>query len=81
MSAHHNPDDSAELEQLPDIRLTDEQIQRIARIAAKTALNQVYAEVGKSVLKKTAWLIGVALFALLIFLAGKNALPSIVSKP
>ena len=82
MSAkHHNVDDSGELEQLEDIRLTEEQIQRIARIAARTALNQVYAEVGQSVLRKAAWLLGVALLALLIFLAGKQALPPIVGKP
>lgn len=56
------------------IQLSDEQIERIAKIAAKRALVEVYAEVGQSVLRKLGWLIGVAVFALIIYLAGKNAL-------
>ncbi len=46
-----------------EVQLTDEQIEAIAERAAEVALNKVYTEVGKSVLKKLAWL------------AGHNALP------
>lgn len=81
MSAKPKPEDSGEVEVLKDIRLSDEQIRQIARVAARTALDQVYAEVGKSVLKKAAWLLGLLLLALLIFLAGKSALPPLMDKP
>lgn len=63
------------------IRLSDADIERIAKIAARKALVEVYAEVGQSVLKKAAWLIGVALLCLLIYLAGKNALPAPAPHP
>lgn len=57
------------------IRLTDAQIEAIAQRAAEVALNKVYADVGKSVLKKLAWLTGVAVLGLALWLAGHNALP------
>lgn len=55
--------------------LTDEQIDDIADRAAKRALEMVYAEVGRSVLKKAAWLVGVVVVGLFIWLAGKGHLP------
>ena len=58
--------------QLP---LTDEQIDIIAERAAQVALNKVYTEVGKSVLKKLAWLTGAAVIGLAMWLAGHNSLP------
>jgi len=58
--------------QLP---LTDEQIEAIAERAAEVALNKVYTEVGKSVLKKLAWLTGAAVIGLAMWLAGHNSLP------
>lgn len=58
--------------QLP---LTDEQIEAIAERAAEVALNKVYTEVGKSVLKKLAWLTGAAVIGLFMWLAGHNSLP------
>jgi len=67
-------DDSGNFE-VRGIRLTAEEVDFIAKKAAKQALVQVYAEVGQSVLKRLLWLLGVALLALLIYLAGKNALP------
>lgn len=42
----------------------------IADLAVKKALEQIYAEVGKSVLKKTLWMVGVVVFALFMYLAG-----------
>jgi hypothetical protein len=57
------------------IQLTDEQIDIIAQRAAVVALNLVYTEVGKSVLKKLAWLTGAAVIGLAMWLAGHNALP------
>ena len=51
--------------------LTDEQIEHIAGIAARKALDQVYAEVGKGVLKKIAWVLGAGTVALLMWL-GQN---------
>ncbi len=57
------------------IRLTDAQIEAIAQRAAEVALNKVYADVGKSVLKKLAWLTGAAVLGLALWLAGHNALP------
>lgn len=54
--------------------LTEEQIDHIADRAAKKALQSVYAEVGQSVIRKLAWLIGVLVLSGLLYLAGKNAL-------
>lgn len=58
--------------QLP---LTDAQIEIIAERAAEVALEKVYTEVGKSVLKKLAWLTGAAVIGLFMWLAGHNSLP------
>lgn len=58
-----------------DIPLTDEQIEAIAERAAQVALNKVYTEVGKNVLKKLAWLTGAAVLGLAMWLAGHGALP------
>jgi hypothetical protein len=62
---------------MPDkeIPLTDSQIDAIAERAAEVALNKVYAEVGKSVLKKLAWLTGAAVIGLALWLAGNQSLP------
>jgi hypothetical protein len=58
-----------------DIQLTDAQIEAIAERAAEVALNKVYAEVGKNVLKKLAWLTGAAVIGLALWLAGNHSLP------
>jgi hypothetical protein len=62
---------------MPDkeVQLTDAQIEAIAERAAEVALNKVYTEVGKSVLKKLAWLTGAAVIGLALWLAGHNSLP------
>lgn len=51
--------------------LTEEEIERIAEIAAERALNKVYSEVGKGVMKKIAWVLGSGVVALLMYL-GQN---------
>ena len=58
-----------------NIPLTDAQIEAIAERAAEVALNKVYADVGKSVLKRLAWLTGVAVIGLALWLAGNGSLP------
>jgi len=58
-----------------NIPLTDAQIEAIAERAAEVALNKVYADVGKSVLKKIAWLVGVVVIGLAMWLAGNGNLP------
>ena len=58
-----------------EIPLTDAQIEAIAERAAEVALNKVYTEVGKNVLKKLAWLTGAAVIGLAMWLAGHGALP------
>jgi hypothetical protein len=54
--------------------LTEEQIDKIADRAAKKALMTVYADVGQSVIKRLAWLVGILIVSGLIYLAGKDAL-------
>jgi hypothetical protein len=58
-----------------EIQLTDAQIEAIAERAAEVALNKVYTEVGKSVLKRLAWLAGAATIGLAMWLAGNSSLP------
>jgi hypothetical protein len=60
---------------MKEVPLTDDQIEAIAERAAVVALNKVYTEVGKSVLKKLAWLTGAAVIGLAMWLAGNNSLP------
>lgn len=55
--------------------LTSDELDSIAERAAKRALEHVYAQVGQSVLKKLTWILGTVLVGLLIWLAGKDALP------
>lgn len=56
-------------------QLTEAQIEAIAERAAEVALNKVYTEVGKSVLKRLAWLTGAAVIGLAMWLAGHSSLP------
>lgn len=58
-----------------DHPLTEAQIDAIAEKAARKALQIVYAEIGRNVLRKLAWLTGVVVIGLAMWLAGKNALP------
>jgi hypothetical protein len=61
---------------MDDHPLTDAQIDAIAEKAARRALQIVYAEIGQNVLRKLAWLTGVVVIGLALWLAGKNSLPS-----
>ena len=57
------------------VELTDEQIEAIAERAAEVAFEKIYQEVGKSVLKKLAWLTGAAVVGLAMWLGGHGSLP------
>lgn len=57
--------------------LTEAQIEHIADKAAEKALQKIYAEVGQSVLKRAAWIAGVLILSLLMFLAGKGVFPNV----
>ncbi|HEX7075079.1 MAG TPA: hypothetical protein VF226_13640 [Hyphomicrobiaceae bacterium] len=52
-----------------------QEIDAIAERAAQKALQIVYAEVGKSVLRKAAWLAGAVVIGLAMWLAGKGHFP------
>ena len=56
------------------MNLTDDQIDIIAERAAQRALQIVYAEVGKGIMKKLAWLIGVVVVGAAAWLGGKGYL-------
>lgn len=58
-----------------EVELTEAQIDAIAERAAQVALNKVYTEVGKNVLKKLAWLTGAAVVGLAMWLSGHGSLP------
>lgn len=62
-------------ERVPFAGLTDAEIDAIAERAAKKALEGVYADVGRSVLRKLAWLAGVVVIGLALWLIGKDSLP------
>lgn len=55
--------------------MTPDELDAIAERAAKKALEHVYAEVGKSVVRKLIWILGTVAMGLMIWLAGKDALP------
>ena len=55
--------------------LTEEQMEALAERAAAKALAKVYAEVGKGVLNKLAWIIGSAVVAILLWMGGKGIFP------
>jgi len=59
------------------VHLTEEQIDHIVDRAVTKVFERIYAEVGKNVLKKLAWAIGLSVTGLLIWLAGKGALPGV----
>lgn len=57
-----------------EVHLSDAQIDVIAERAANRALEKVYADVGKNVLRRLAWLVGLVVVSLALFLAGKGQL-------
>ncbi len=54
--------------------LTEDQLNGLAERAAAKALENIYAQVGKGVLRKLAWLIGIVVLSLAAFLVGKGAI-------
>lgn len=50
--------------------LTEEQIEKIAERAAKVALENVYKEIGKSVVSKFLWAVGAVVLAAYAYLKG-----------
>lgn len=52
--------------------IPDDVISKIAEKAADKALEKVYAEVGKSILKKAAWIVGAVVLAIFGLLKAKG---------
>lgn len=52
--------------------LTEEQIEKIAERAAQVALENVYTEIGKSVVSKFLWVLGAGALAALAWAKGKG---------
>lgn len=57
------------------IVLTEEQMDAIADRAVDKAWSRLAEQVGKSVMRKAAWVIGAGVLALFIWLAAKGELP------
>lgn len=55
--------------------LTEAQIGKIVDLAVAKVFERIYAEVGKSVLRKLAWAVGIAVTGLLLWLAGEGKIP------
>lgn len=54
--------------------LTEEQIEYIAEKAAEVALAKVYMQIGKSVVNRVLWAIGVGALALLVWASGYGSI-------
>jgi len=54
--------------------LSEEQFEAIAERAADKALEKVYNQVGKSVLTRLAWLAGIVIISLALWLSGAHLL-------
>lgn len=52
--------------------LSEEQMEMIAEKAAEKALQKVYANVGKGIVHKLAWVIGAIVVGLLFWMGGKG---------
>jgi tetrahydromethanopterin S-methyltransferase subunit G len=57
------------------VHLTETQIDQIVDRAVTKVFDRIYAEVGRGVVKKLVWGIGLATMGLLIWLASKGDLP------
>ena len=56
-------------------RFTPEEVEEIANAAAERVLDKIYTEVGKSIIKRLAWLAGAAIVGLFIWLSSKGDIP------
>jgi uncharacterized membrane protein len=54
------------------VHITEGDINTIAEAAAKKAIEHVYMEIGRSVMKKIAWAIGVLVMGILLTIAGRE---------
>ena len=52
--------------------LTNAEIDKVAKRAVDMAFQQMYEEVGKSVVKRALWVIGVASLGLMVWLSSKG---------
>jgi hypothetical protein len=52
--------------------LSEDEMDLIATKAAEKALEKVYAEVGRGLLKKAAWVVGAIVVGLLMWMGGKG---------
>ena len=64
---------SEELQAIIDDRI-EARMKDIAALAAKEVLQQFYAEIGRGVLRKVAWGIGIIIMAIATWLAARNNL-------
>lgn len=54
--------------------LSDADMEAIAERAAAKALEKVYAQVGKSIVTRVFWVVGLAAVGLVMFLSGKGVI-------
>jgi hypothetical protein len=52
--------------------LTDDQINDVAERAAEKAIERVYTEIGRSVVKKVLWVVGAGALALFVWMRSKG---------
>jgi len=58
-----------------EVKLTEAQIDAIVDKAVEKTFQRMYQQVGKSVLTKLTWLVGVSVVGLFMWLGGHNSLP------
>lgn len=54
--------------------ITDAQLDHIVERAVDKVFERIYTEVGRSVLKKLAWAVGLAVTAFVVWIVGKDGL-------
>lgn len=60
-----------EIQEYVDNRV-DARLETIADMAAERAIQKVYAEIGRGILRKLVWLTGATILAFVFWLAGKG---------
>jgi hypothetical protein len=70
---HVNPPAGAALDtENHAISISEADLERIAELAVQKVVDKLYLEVGKGVLKRLAWVIGISVVALLMWMGGKG---------
>lgn len=54
------------------VTLTEEQLDHIVQKVADEVFNRIYAEIGKSLVKKLSWMFGISILGLFIYMASKG---------